>query len=32
MIDPQTTDDLQALIPNFRENGYVVLKDTLTLR
>ena len=30
MTDPQTTDDLQALLPTFRENGYVILKDTLT--
>ena len=30
MTDPQTTDTLQALLPHFRENGYVILKDTLT--
>ena len=30
MTDPQTTDALQALLPHFRENGYVILKDTLT--
>ena len=31
MTDPQTTDALQALLPHFREHGYVILKDALTL-
>ena len=30
MTDPQTTDDLQTLLPHFRQHGYVILKDTLT--